>query len=579
MNSAPRLPSAVVVLMLMLGLTRASPGQSPYQRELAPMLQQYCGACHGGARGGRGGVNFSSRPADGGFARDPSFWERGLGALEDRTMPEDAQRMNFTEVERQKIVQLIFKSLRDVDVSALPPDPGPAPFRLLTQYEYGCAVRDLIGANNIPRSLLPVEFVNPSGGNQRSETLGMSSAGLNRYMNAAEDILDLQPRERIVTIEPSENLPKREAAKQMLRRIQTRAFRRPVSEQDMDRVMTLFDRVEALEKPFDETMKITLVGVLASPKFMSHVEQPRRGNGPQRIDQYDLASRLSFFIWSSIPDDQLLQLAEQQKLADPQVLREQVTRMLADAKAKSLAENFGEQWLGINRLSQRLPPTTKPATQASPQWLTQAQVDEMREASVQFLDSILRQDKSLLALLDDDRGGVLGLTAVHAATSAGDRTSPPRRGKWVLETLLGERVSPGLYETCRISRDAKGLEGATLRTTLESARQQANCAVCHERIDPPGLAMERFDAFGNERPQEGNLVPLKQSLLERKEDFIRNIVERMLGYALGRALEPCDQPTVKQICETLKKEDYRASVLIREIALSFPFNYRRPAED
>lgn len=567
---------ASAILFALLALPDQSAAQSTYETELQPLIQQYCGSCHVG-RSGRGGVNFSSRGAGGDFAKDPAFWYRSINALENRSMPENAQRLNFTEVKRQELIQLIRRQLRNPDLSKSPKDPGLAPLRMLTQYEYASAMRDLLGVTDLPLNKLPGDSGSliPS---RPGETPGISTSLLSRYMDVAEDVLDALPRERIVTVEPSETITRKDAARQILVPIQSRAFRRPSSQEDTDRLMSLFDRIEELGKPFDETLKITLTGVLASPKFLSHLEQPNRDKMPQPIDQIDLAARLSFFIWSSLPDEPLLQLASAKQLADPLILEQQVRRMLADPKAHALADNFGVQWLGIGRLRSAGSPTTRSATQPGAASLTTEQTVAMLNQAVKLIDPIFREDKSLLALLDPD-GGVLSLGAVHVSTAAGVRTSPPRRGKWVLETLLGESVSPGFYNSCRIQKDQPGPDSATLPTTLETARNQPDCAVCHERIDPPGLVLERFDTLGRARDQDADLASLSRSLLEKKDQFARNLAERMLAFALGRAVEPCDQPAIAEICEKLAREDYRSSVLILEIARSYPFNYRRPVED
>lgn len=562
-------------LWMLLAWPAASLAQSTYEKQLQPLLQQYCGSCHMG-RSGRGGVNFSTRGADGDFAKDPAFWYRSINALENRSMPENAQRLNFTEVKRQELIQLIRRQLRNPDLAKLAKDPGPAPLRMLTQYEYASAMRDLLGVTDLPLSRLPGD----SGSlipRAPGEAPGISTSLLSRYMDVAEEVLDALPRERIVTIEPSEKITRSQAARQILVPIQTRAFRRPASQEDTDRLMNLFGRIEELGKPFDETLKITLTGVLASPKFLSHIEQPNRDKTPQPIDQVDLAARLSFFIWSSLPDEPLLRLAESKQLADPAIFEQQVRRMLADPKAHALADNFAVQWLGIGRLRSGSSPTTRSATQPAAS-LTPEQSAALVGQAVQLIDPVFREDLSLLSLLEKD-GGILSLGAVHVTTAAGPRTSPPRRGKWVLETLLGESVSPGLYSTCCIQKDQPGPDPAALRAALEAARSQAECAVCHDRIDPPGLLLERFDALGRVRDAAVDIAPLRGSLLAKKNEFTRNLVERMLAFALGRAIEPCDQPSVAEICQRLGANDYRSSVLILEIAKSYPFNYRRPVED
>lgn len=576
MNSFPaRFLCCGLVLLILLGATAAS-AQDVYQTQLRPMVQQYCGACHGGigGRGARGGVSFGMRGADGSFVRDFALWQQVMAAIEDRSMPPpNTPRVNLAEPDRQRMIRLIEQCLRDINLSGLPPDPGPAHLRYLTKYEYASAVRDLLGVSRIPQEKLPDDVTYT---NMNAPTGPGARFLLSRYLDVTEDVLAAAPRERVVTIEPTATLPPREAAKQTLKDFQIQAFRRPVSDEDMDRVMKLYDQLDSLKTPYEQTIRNTLAGVFSSPKFLTHVEQPNRGDAPQRIDPYDLASRLSFFIWSSVPDEQLLRLAGDGTLADPAVIEQQVRRMLADPRARRLAENFGLRWLGVREPRARTaPPATNPAGAAP---TTQPQPDAMRQQLLVFLDDILRQDKTLLALVDDDQGGVLTQPAILVATAAGERTSPPRRGKWVLQTLLGELTPRGPDASCMIPSSGKGPQGPPLYAMLAANRQNADCVMCHQRLDPPGMALEGFDALGRQRAADADVTSLKQTVLDRKDDLARTLVEKMLAYALGRALEPCDRPTIDQICKMLPETNYRSSALIVGIAQSYPFNFRRPVQ-
>lgn len=613
-------PAALLVPSLLLLTLPALPAQisaPSHQAEAAALIRQYCWNCHGG-RATRGGINFTSRVTADGIALDETFWRRILRSVEDRSMPEDADQRNFTEVERQHLVLGVRQSLRNPNLGQLAPDPGPVQLRRLTQYEYASTMRDLLGV--APKSeSLPADD-GGRGLDPDVANMGLSPFVLNSYLNVAQEALDRAPRERVILAEPSDKLARREAARKVLQVLLPRAFRRPVEAGDMEHSLKLFDLVDSVGRTYEESLKITLSGVLASPRFLLHIEQPRTGDGPQRVDDYDLASRLSYFIWSSMPDEELLRLAGQGKLADGKVVDQQVRRMLRDPKAKALAENFGLQWLGLRRLRQ--PVRTQ---QASAIDETQPLRAAMQDEAVLFLDSILRDNTSLLTLFDanytfvnealarnyglksvkgpqlrrvsvppERSGGVLTLGGVQVATAVGARTSPVRRGRWVTEALLGDQASPGFYESCQVSRDANALQGAVLRSRLEDNRHDAICAICHDRFDPPGLALENFDALGRWRtaiagqPIDGVVrlaggatftgpAGLKQALLAtEKERLIRTLTERMLAFALGRELEPTDEPFVRQICATLAKNNYRASALVAEITRSLPFTHRRP---
>jgi hypothetical protein len=423
-----------------------------------------------------------------------------------------------------------------------------------------------LGITGVAADRIP-EVVYPNG----NAPTGVSARFLlARYQSLAEEVLATAPRERIVTIEPTASLTRREAAQQTLKDLQTRAFRRPVTDEDMDRIMKRFDEFETAGEPYENVLRNTMSAILASPKFLTHAEQPLRGDGPPRVDPYDLASRLSYFIWSSVPDEPLLRSAENGSLAKPEVMEQQVRRMLADPRARALVEAFGLQWLGVDRIK------VKPSSATAATGLTQRQLDSMREGAVVFLAEVLLKDKGLLSLVDDDQGGVLALPAVNAATAAGDRTSPPRRGKWVLQTLLGELAPRGPNDSCAIPRPGgTSDEGEVLYAQLAKNRQNANCALCHERLDPIGLALEQFDAIGRKRALTTDVMSVKQTVLAQKDKLARTLVERMLSYALGRPIEPWDRPAVDQICKRLAEENYRSSALILGIAQCFPFNFRR----
>lgn len=618
----PFFPSAFVLLAIAgpaaLHAQLAAPS---HQGEAAAMIRQYCWNCHGD-RSSRGGINFTSRLGDDGLAADPAFWRRVLRTLEDRSMPEDADRKKFTEIERQHLVLGIRQSLRNPDPAKIAPDPGSVQLRRLTQYEYACTLRDLFGVEAKSDSL-PADD-GGRGLDPDVANMGLSPFVMNSYLNVAEDALDRAPRNRIVLAEPSDKLPRREAAKKVLEVLLPRAFRRPVTADDLEHSLKLFDLVDGVGRSYDESLKLTLSGVLASPRFLLHVELPRPGEGPQRVEDYNLASRLSYFIWSSMPDEELLRLASQGKLADDKVVAQQVRRMLRDPKARALAENFGLQWLGLQRLKLPVRSTATP-TPADEALALRA---EMHEEAVLFLDSILRSNTSLFTLFDanytfvdetlarnyglkpvkgtqfrrvstppERSGGVITLGGMQVITSistaTGARTSPVRRGRWLIEALLGEPASPGFYDSCRISRDDKAPQGPVLRAKLDENRRDASCAICHDRFDPAGFALENFDALARWRTEVGGQpinasaqfpggaafsgpAGLQQVVLADKELLVRNLTERMLAFALGRDLEVTDRPVVKQISDAVAKDNYRASTLVYEITRSLPFTHRRP---
>ena len=319
-----------------------------------------------------------------------------------------------------------------------------------------------------------------------------------------------------------------------------------------------------------------------------------------------------------MPDDALFHAAGEGHLRDPKVLDAQVRRMLKDPKARGLAESFASQWLRIRDLYT----SAQPDPRRYPTY-TPSLRDAMYGETIEYFASVLREDQSLLRLLDSDytylneelakhygiegvtgpelrrvtltehrRGGVLSMASVLTVTSYPQRTSPVLRGKWVLEELLGAKVPPPPPNAGGLPADDAPKAGMTFRQRLELHRSKPECASCHNRMDPVGFGLENFDAIGRWRTEVGGQpvdaagvlatgekfagpVELKQQILARKDEFLRNVTEKMLAYALGRGLEPYDIPTVRRITAAVAKDDCRGSTLVREIVGSYPFQYRR----
>jgi hypothetical protein len=360
--------------------------------------------------------------------------------------------------------------------------------------------------------------------------------------------------------------------------------------------------------------------VLVSPNFLFRIEQDPSGQTPAAIDDHALASRLSYFLWSSMPDATLFALADAGRLSQPKVLEAQVMRMLADPKARALSEQFVGQWLGIRTLGSVAAPDPQKFPEFTPA-LREAMVAEPTE----FFAGLLREDRSLLELLDSDytwvnadlarhygipgvsgpsftrvslpdrrRGGVTGMAAVLTQTSYPQRTSPVLRGKWLLEEVFGTPPPPPPPLVATLSPNDEKREGLTFRQRLEKHRKDPNCAACHARLDPLGFALENFDPVGRWRTEvSGEVVDasgelsggvvivgpeaLKQVLLERRQLFLRHLTEKMLAYALGRGVEYYDIPAVKRITEVVAADGHRAPRLILEIVRSTPFRLRRGA--
>jgi hypothetical protein len=438
--------------------------------------------------------------------------------------------------------------------------------------------------------------------------------------------VDLKPPEppesyrRIFTSAPGAGKPAREAAGEVLARFARRAFRRPLKEGELEKLLRLYDLAEKQGDPFEAAMKVPLQAVLVSPHFLFRVEPDRSEGDPKgihRVGDYELASRLSYFLWSSMPDEELLSLAGKGSIHEPAVLEAQVARMLRDPRATSLATNFAIQWLQLRRLD-----LATPDTRRYPAWSEKLRV-AMREETALFFQTVVGEDRSVLDLLDADftfvnealarhygipgvtgeemrrvklsdprRGGILTMAGVLTVTSNPTRTSPVKRGKWVLETILGTPPPPPLPDAGELKDEPEGAEKLTVRQRLEMHRADPSCAACHRRMDPIGIGFENYDAIGGWRDTEGKLaldtagtlldghsfrgpVELKKLLLLRKEDYVRCLTEKMLTYALGRGVEYYDASAIREIRKSLTAKEYRFSALILEIVRSVPFQYRR----
>jgi hypothetical protein len=330
-----------------------------------------------------------------------------------------------------------------------------------------------------------------------------------------------------------------------------------------------------------------------------------------------LASKLSYFLWSTMPDEPLLALAESGQLLKTNVYKAQIKRMLADPKAVALGERFAMQWLEIERLGSEVNPDAR----KYPEFTAELRESMRREVATTF-NYIFQNDRPLLELLDADyafvnqqlaaiygisgvsgeqlrkvglttknRGGVTGMAAVHALTSFPLRTSPVLRGRWILEELLGEKVPPPPPDVPALEESAKDVHNLSMRTQLKTHRAKAECAGCHDRMDPLGFSLENFDNLGRWRDSyekfpvdaQGTLssgesftgpAGLKKILMDRKDQVMRHLTRKMTGYAFGRELNRFDECVVDRALEALQKNEYRPSVLIEQIAFSFPFRNR-----
>jgi hypothetical protein len=530
--------------------------------------------------------------------------------------------------------------------SALPAAPR-AVVRRLNRAEYNNTIRELVGVRFLPADDFPADDTG-DGFDPMAGVLSVSPTLIEKYLLAAERVVESAandpelwarlssppaedfipyvlrgtPPQRGDTIKPQQQVAMDEEAARRAAEIDRaygalqafidRAYRRPVTHAEMYRLMRFVEAALNDGENADDGLKLALKAVLVSPQFLfrTGAHLPRPG------DDFELASRLSYFLWSSMPDEELFRLAARGQLRDPRTLVGQVRRMLRDPRSRALAENFGGQWLQTRALAQSAPdPVLFPQFDND---LRRAMQDETER----FLDHLIREDRSVLELLTGDytfvnerlarhygipgvqgpefrrvslagtpRAGVLTHASVLTLTSGPTHTSPVKRGKWVMENILGTPVPsppPG-------ADDLKVRDGGSLtpRERLEQHRARAECAACHARMDPLGYALENFDAVGAWRDHDGGasidahgtlpdgwefrgVAGLRAVLVQQPERFIRCLAQKLLAYALGRALTPADRSAVDRIVRHPSHNGHRVSSLVIALVRGDLFQERAP---
>ena len=438
--------------------------------------------------------------------------------------------------------------------------------------------------------------------------------------DAAKGPGDTPSRRRVFSCRPANPGEEETCAERILARLMRRAYRRPVTDADLQRLFEIYRKAQAKDG-FEAGIEMALSAILVSPEFLFRIEREPAGVAPYsayRISNLELASRLSFFLWSSIPDDTLLDVAIRGELRKPALLEQQVRRMLADSRSRALVDNFASQWLHLRNL-----PSVTPDMRLFPNF-----DDNLRQAFGQetelFFESILREDRSGLDLLDADytfvnerlakhygiphvygsrfrrvtvgedgrRGGLLRHGSILTVTSYATRTSPVIRGKWILENLLGIRQAPPPPGVPDLKEQDSHERVLSMRERMAEHRSNAVCARCHNLMDPLGFALENYDAIGRWRTAEGGapvdasgklpdgtrfdgVAELQDALLGRPELFVSTLAEKLLTHALGRGVEYYDAPAIRRIVDAAEGNDYRFSSLILGVVKSIPFQMRR----
>jgi hypothetical protein len=608
-----------------------------FKTAIAPLLAKYCTSCHGGDKPKNDlSLEFGdAQDVEQRLVNDRALFERMAQRIRLGEMP-PKNRPKPSEAEKDVLVRWIDRDVLRIDHGPSHRSGQVARVRRLTRVEYENTVRDLLYFKEFKADDLPPDEIG-YGFNNIADLLNISPNQLELYLGTAERAI----AQLDATAKPSPNWAKNDKTywepddgvflpikdvelrfnnnqvrvRKVLETFLPRAYRRPVKKEEIDRLiafaqLSLTQEGESFIRP--KSVYAPLRAALCSPYFLYRVEQdPPEGTAP--INEYELASRLSYFLWSSMPDDELFKLAEANQLRSHQ--EEQVRRMLKDPKARALTDNFAEQWLHLAAIKTAAPdPKIFPDFDAP---LRQA----MREETLRFVKHVIAEDLSIMDFLDADytfvnerlakhygiedvtgdefrmvkldpslnRGGILTQASILTLSSPPTRTSPVKRGVWVLQTLFDDPPTPPPPDVPPLDEE-KVLTG-TVRQVLEAHRANAQCAGCHSKIDPYGLALENFSGIGAWRTKEGeaeidasgtfpngksyrDLAEFRALLKERKDDFRKALVEHLLIYALGRGLENSDRDAVQQICSATASADDRFSGVILAIVNSDLFQKR-----
>ncbi|TWU47336.1 hypothetical protein Poly51_51360 [Rubripirellula tenax] len=593
-----------------------------WDRDIQPLVSRHCYRCHGNDET-HGDVDLRKDENPRLILRNRKTWEAVADVLRSNEMPpEDARHLDPDD--REKIITFLDITLGQIDCTTLR-DPGTPAARRLTRHEYNLAVEDLTGLPIRPGNDFPPEPISFGFAGIGSAS-GLTPVDVNHYHVAAESIADaiVLAAETDETIKEHffgiDDTPPPKAAFTLLARFADRAFRRPTDEAFLAGLNQVYLRSIEQASDHTEAMRNAMSAVLMSPRFFMRIETPPDGEPEETaypVDGWDLASRLSFFLWAAPPDEDLRKLAESGQILEPEVLQGQASRMLKSNRvADGLVRGFFAQWLQLRSLStHQVDATLFPEATVSLRRSMRREVErllieivrkdrpitEIIDANYSFVDERLASFYGLpsqvdagfhrVALPDRRRGGVVVSAALLTLQSDPGRTNVPRRGNYIAGTFFGDPPPPPPPDVPALVTDDADTKSLTLRELLEMHRADPQCAACHAKMDPIGFALENYDAIGRwrthdagqpidasgELPKSGVFVGpegLKDLLLSRKEDFAKTLAENLLIYALGRGHREVDPCVIDDALESLEANDDRFSSLVIAIVKSFPFTHR-----
>jgi hypothetical protein len=623
-----RLAPALCLLPLLPSLALGQAGSSSavphYNKEIAPLLGKYCTNCHSGAKP-KGKLDLASFPTEADALKKTAIWEKIADSLRAGDMPPPGKpRPSLEELDRLNtwLDRQVFK----IDCSGKR-DPGRVTIHRLNRAEYNNTIRDLLGVKFQPANDFPSDDVG-YGFDNIGDVLSMPPILMEKYLAAAEKIINEalktdEGKKRILGPPLPEGTSRRvrgEATRTLLRNFASKAYRRPATDQEVRRLQALVETAVQNGDTPTEGVKLALQAVLVSPHFLFRIETDREPNNPEAvhpISEWELATRLSYFLWSSMPDEELSKAAQDGTLSKPEVLEAQVKRMLKDPKARALTVNFADQWLTLRNLK-----GFAPDPKQFPTFNESLRSAMLRETEM-FFEHIVREDRSILEFLDGDytflneqlarhygisgvkgpefrkvplpngpRAGILTQASILTVTSNPTRTSPVKRGKWVLENILGTPPPPPPPGVEELKEGEQVELTGSLRQRMEQHRANPSCASCHARMDALGFAFENFDAIGAWRTRDGKHpidpagelpgglkfqgpADLRKVLKGKSDLFTRCLTEKLLTYALGRGMERSDRCYIEEIAKNTAKNGYKFTELVLDIVNSEPFQMRR----
>jgi hypothetical protein len=615
------LRAASRVAMLAVGDPASAPTQATFK---LPKTASQLERADGAPLGTRGGISVEHTfAADGDYVFSMDFYAEPLGLLYGSTAPDEQIEVSVdgARVAIFDIDPRMSEEKTGLTVKTLPIHVRAGAHRVTAAFiqKFEGLINDLIAP--IEHTMADTEIGTAYGITTLPHLRSLSIVGPHRVTGVS----DTASRQMIFTCRPTAAAEEAPCGAEIVRRLATLAFRRPVSDKDLDRLMAFYARGRS-ERNFEYGISKALEAILASPQVLFRVEETplRLAGNTYRLGDYDLASRLSFFLWGGGPDEELLKAAGQGRLSAPGMLVKQAQRMLKDPRADALATRFASQWLRLQDLEHTTPdPILFP-------YADQTLSIALKRETELFFESLVREDRSLLDLLTADytyvneriarhyglpnvtgqdfrrvtvpeyRRGILGHGSVLTLTSIADRTSPVMRGKWVMEVLLGSPPPPpppnvpALEETKGTSESGRAL---SVRERMEQHRNNPACSACHRVIDPLGLALENFDATGKWRVKDGAVTVdaagtlydgtgidgpagLRAAVLRRKDAFLQSFTQSLMTYALGRRVEASDMPAIRKIIHDAAVRDYRISAFLNGVIESAAFQrVRVPAGD